>query len=624
MRDQAGASGSGLGAPAGSAAPRRLPLHLLASALLAGSWGVCLQLRGSLDAFRWVLAVAAWATVVCAVSRDRRWLTAAAWGIGLAAVLVVGQVAYIGRTPLVVTYLSTVVACAAFARCRTGVRGASSRTGEPVAGLAVPLLVLSQVSWVRTTSVRLCVPLILVAYLTVELAQRRPAAYRRVEATARKGVAAIGNLVALAVLFVIAGAFLYLPGFVMRIARSVRDRGPVPADAAWEPYLATRHEELRESTHMFATTPRAVAVRRHLAAAGIVFVAIAVCTFAVTSLRDDGSPDRGVFRVPADDDASTPASTEPREEQPRRSLLAVEYSAAYSSLPAYRGVPWADELQAVERTKDPSPNPFYNLDDGLRRTKQPSECRCPSATVWFVGGSAAHGIGQRDDHTIASNLVELGEEAGWSLHVTNLAETGARFRAHLDMLKDRIAAVGPPDLVVFYNGFNEVAYEVAHRFAVADGAPASGTDPYTYLNERVDAFLASDVGPPAADAVVDLYRSVMDEVDRLADRFGFDTSYFFQADALVDPDQLIGYEDITGVSAREMQSSPLATALDRTARALEPRVHNLRPLFVRAPEPTFLGMVHQSEAGARIVAEAMFEQLRPQLEGLVRGPDGPS
>jgi len=97
-----------------------------------------------------------------------------------------------------------------------------------------------------------------------------------------------------------------------------------------------------------------------------------------------------------------------------------------------------------------------------------------------------------------------------------------------------------------------------------------------------------------------------------------ETAFYFQPDALVEASQLEGYEELTNLSADELMGSPFAVALDAAAARLGDRVRNLRPEFVGVDQPVFVGLVHQSESGARMTAEAIYGDLERALRRLAR------
>src|SRR5439155_17899889 len=81
----------------------------------------------------------------------------------------------------------------------------------------------------------------------------------------------------------------------------------------------------------------------------------------------------------------------------------------------------------------------------------------------FFGGSTMWGTSQRDDHTIAAEAAHrLQALAGPNarVEVTNFGETGYVNTQELLQLMLELRAGHRPDVVVFYDGLNEVAATV--------------------------------------------------------------------------------------------------------------------------------------------------------------------
>ena len=161
-------------------------------------------------------------------------------------------------------------------------------------------------------------------------------------------------------------------------------------------------------------------------------------------------------------------------------VIALEYQAKYADLPAYRGVSWANELQA-ETNAAGSASAFagslVHQVGGYRRTDEPTySSNARAHTVWLSGGSAAWGEGQRDGHTIASDLVHLAAADHIELHVKNIAQRGATFDEEVGGLKAMLdeAPVSRPDIVIEFNGWNDVLAQVAAN--VVHGRSATRDD----------------------------------------------------------------------------------------------------------------------------------------------------
>ena len=102
---------------------------------------------------------------------------------------------------------------------------------------------------------------------------------------------------------------------------------------------------------------------------------------------------------------------------------------------------------------------YINLDSlGRRVTPQPAGLR-PAARVFFFGGSTIWGTAQRDDHTIAAEAARRLQPlapAGSRIEVINFGEGGYVSTQGVIALYLALRAGNVPDVVVFYDGINDV------------------------------------------------------------------------------------------------------------------------------------------------------------------------
>ncbi len=304
-------------------------------------------------------------------------------------------------------------------------------------------------------------------------------------------------------------------------------------------------------------------------------------------------------------------------------------AAAYSSLPAYRGSAWADALQQEQNqylsTLRESPvggfesgdatGRFLNVRDGVRASAA-ALCDCPEVRLWLTGGSAAFGLGQRDDHTIASELTRLAATDGVALRVSNLGVPGRTLWNEYRDVERRLEQDGerPPDLLVSYGGFNDA---VGALGSAAVGKLDPG-DPNLLDNEDFARWGERGFAPPSpaspaeiATVTADRYRRAQDRFDTLAARHGVDVTYVFQPDALASPAQFRPVADVwTQVPARI--AGQVGAQLESVSTALDGSVLDLRHLLDADP-PAFADWAHSNEEGARRVAAEIYRTIRPEL-----------
>lgn len=596
---------------------RRLILPVrLAAISLTGFLGVAAQTAREASSWRRgaaVVVVGVLTIVIVASIRAR----SKSLGVIVAALVLAGvglavAPAVTGGRQYVLAVAGTALAYLALTGRDSGDRTTAAHL--PRTAMAAGPLLAAQVSWYRLAPQWLTLGFVLLAASLVLFADRFP----RAAATTQQRVAVIvrvaTTIAGAAILFPVALATLYLPGLVVRMARSVSvaSRRDV---AAWVPNRIGLDEHRRDATRPFGSTDPHVRRRRYRigTVVGLVggLIVVAVLHSSPGAVPRDGA----VTDVPRS--AVPPLGTD-------RRFFALEGAGIrYSDLPAYRGVDWADELQSHQTTADVA-SPLFNVSRGDRRTVSPSSCTCPELTVWFDGGSAAFGIGQRDGGTIASRLVELAGDAGISLHVVNISRAGSVLAADLDRVEGRLRDEPAPDLVIYYAGWNDVLSHVLNRFAQSpEGAVRPGSDPALVLenaNAQTDAFLTSDVGAAAGEDTLLDYESLIERADEITRSTGVQSAFFFQPDATVNRHQLAGYETISNVSPDEVMASPLAKALEIVDLRLDRRVVNLRRVFDDVTEPTFAGLVHQNEVGASIVAQAIYDRLADTLADLAHSP----
>lgn len=288
---------------------------------------------------------------------------------------------------------------------------------------------------------------------------------------------------------------------------------------------------------------------------------------------------------------------------------------------------------------------YINTTGGVRRSYEPA-VTSPMPKLWFFGGSAMWGEGQRDGHTIASEVARLAEADGLPVHVTNRGERAWVLWQEALRFEQRLAHEPAPDLAVFYDGANEFGLQAEHPYpdptvAGFDGwsealsgrglepgqthaTPVPGIGMRTALSDLFDRYrstsavgrIVGNVGsifaahPAAAQedgaegaseaaqdrAVADIYRRGRSLVDQIAADAGVATRYFWQPVSVSRP----SYRSTAQAMAPE--TIDLTGALDQVDE----------PVYVDSPEVD--DFIHTNEHGARLIAEAMWPHLRPQVE----------
>ena len=260
-----------------------------------------------------------------------------------------------------------------------------------------------------------------------------------------------------------------------------------------------------------------------------------------------------------------------------------------------------------------------NVVDGHRVTYQVDD---PDLTVWLFGGSTAYGLGQRDEHTIASNLVREAEEDGHRIEVVNFGVSGYVNAQETQVFEDRLAAGERPDVAVFLDGVNDlaVAFE-RERYGLLDtsepetlafseelqperaAAAAERGWTETHDPERQARLAAEQYGQSAARAL------------ELGEQNDVPTLLFWQPHVQTMEPGAPGLATV--LNNLEFPEDFLATSnriADEAARQSGVDPIDLTDIFDDADQPIFFDWSHTNEAGARIEAAAMYEPPRPLLE----------
>lgn len=273
-----------------------------------------------------------------------------------------------------------------------------------------------------------------------------------------------------------------------------------------------------------------------------------------------------------------------------------------------------------------------NQRDGVRRTWRPPDCECRRLTVWWFGGSAAWGEGQRDGRTIASMLARRAHANGVVLDVVNFGQPtytlGQEVRTFADLTTRRRA----PDLVVFYGGGNDLLFQAmrAGEGRATDDSPivlsenelSSALRNGFPLSLPADDPAATDDGaapPPAAGSLLDQV------VDTALDRYSADADLARRIAESIDRTAVVVFQPLLAAAPVEA-GRPDALApgergvfeqlVDRARERLPRGTIDLSDVFDDDPKPVFRDLFHTDEVGAAVVADALFEHLLPRLRSV--------
>ena len=194
-----------------------------------------------------------------------------------------------------------------------------------------------------------------------------------------------------------------------------------------------------------------------------------------------------------------------------------------------------------------------NVDEGGLRHTPDTECGQPAAyKVFVLGGSAVWGWGSPDWGTLPAYLQdELAARREGPVCVLNLGENAFVSDQELVELVTRLRVGEKPDLVIFYDGVNDVlaAHETGRpglhqNFRLIAGRVEGEQSPLLVWLQQLNTVQLAyrltrgsgshQVGRSPADTsvlaeeIVDSYLGLVDVVEGLAQAYGFDVLFFWQ------------------------------------------------------------------------------------------------
>jgi lysophospholipase L1-like esterase len=336
--------------------------------------------------------------------------------------------------------------------------------------------------------------------------------------------------------------------------------------------------------------------------------------------------------------------------------------AHYRQLSYYQEQPWSERYWDEHRAalaqvyrpyvvwrSPPFAGETLNIDEAGRRVTPGDRCGQGAYEVWTFGGSAMWGWGAPDWETLPAHLQRLLAAArGGPVCVVNLAENAHVSTQGLIQLVLELQRGGQPDLVLFYDGVNDVLAalqtgrpadhqnlsDIAHRFD-SPGATWGGLLRRTHTAQVVGWLArrargsANDTGgadgahlPPdpdrLADAVAQTYLVNLHAAESLAERFGFELAFFWQPHILIGDKPLAPEErDLVDRLSWVLEITPRHRALfegvhQRVAEsaAAEARLQDLAGVFDGLDSPVWIDTWgHATPVGNATVARAMVATL---------------
>jgi len=262
----------------------------------------------------------------------------------------------------------------------------------------------------------------------------------------------------------------------------------------------------------------------------------------------------------------------------------------------------------------PHEGKYIHVDDrGRRRTWTAPGLGEDAPRIFFFGGSTMWGAGSRDDETIPSHVARSLADEGIGVRVENYGEFGFVSTQGLIRLMLELRSGNVPDVVVFYDGANEV------------GSASQSSQPGIPLNEnrrRNDYLMGQGAKPPPPPAldptelarqVAALYRGNLKVLSGLGKEYGFEVVCFWQPLPYMEK-PLTAFESAASrISSKRAELVELVSAAI-AKEELPPYFHDLRSVFAAQTAPRFLDWCHLSPQGNADVVQAMLPSIRAALQ----------
>jgi lysophospholipase L1-like esterase len=335
--------------------------------------------------------------------------------------------------------------------------------------------------------------------------------------------------------------------------------------------------------------------------------------------------------------------------------------------PYYDGQPWAEpywtEMKELESRyhpyvlwrRAPYDGKLVKISAAGLRVTPGSRCEPGSFRVFMFGGSTMWGYGVPDWGTIPAYLQsELQQRLGRDVCVVNFGELGFTSTQSVIELMRRVQCGDIPDLVVFYDGVNDINYAFIygipgiHRSVdrvaarLDDGAKDEGPGWVRALGvvrlamQLVGGddstapprfpFRGTDMPRGLDEGIASAYLNNHQMVRALADRYGFAQAFFWQPYLTMgrkpltpaeramahDPVEVESPEDarIRAASQRLYES---VYARIEAAASENPDLFYLAGVFDTVPSLLYTDSHHLTHEGNHIIARRMVEQLSEQI-----------
>lgn len=280
---------------------------------------------------------------------------------------------------------------------------------------------------------------------------------------------------------------------------------------------------------------------------------------------------------------------------------------------------------------------FINIDnDGVRKTVNPVSNDTSALQMFIFGGSTLWGTGATDAGTIPSFVSKKLNDKGIAVEVHNFGETGYASTQNVVMLIRLLQAGKQPDMVIFYDGVNDIYNALQRGYA---GDPSNEfnrvaefnltlergrlyrTAIRTFFSQglvRLFSGLFAEYDIPDDEALIKLSGEITDVyfqniamVNALAEAYDF-TAFFFWQPSVFTKEYLTEFEqnELKRQShVQKLYDLANAEVLNRGLVNETEAFHDLTNAFNGKTEPFYIDFCHLSAAGNEFVAREIVERL---------------
>jgi len=280
----------------------------------------------------------------------------------------------------------------------------------------------------------------------------------------------------------------------------------------------------------------------------------------------------------------------------------------------------------------------------VRRTLNPSQAACPNGfrtNIWIFGGSAVYGTSVPDWATLPSYLSSTLNTSMDCVRVVNLGVEGYVSNQELILLLELLKTGKRPNIVIFYDGFNDADIGT---LSIGRPAPHMG---FMTTKGRMEGSLASRLdfvhklaiwqlvselskstrsGPTrvsqdaldfTATRILDSYQENIQIARMLGNAYGFKVCAFWQPAILYGHKPLVPYErEFSNLSANKAylfeELVPVYQQASQRAIKSADFVF-LGDIFDTVSPPVYLDWVHLNPLGNQLAALAVAKQLHKCL-----------